>query len=46
MLEAVRHNPIYDGCATVLNVTGDMLAATLLSRGKIGKVNGEIRGGS
>jgi len=34
MLEAVKHNPIYDATATVLNVTGDMAAATLLSRGK------------
>ena len=33
MVEAVKHNPIYDACATVLNVTGDMAAATLLSRG-------------
>jgi len=33
MLEAVKHNPIYDATATVLNVTGDMAAATLLSRG-------------
>jgi Na+/H+-dicarboxylate symporter len=36
VLEAVRHNPIYDACATVLNVTGDMAAATMLSRGERG----------
>ncbi|MCJ7627641.1 MAG: dicarboxylate/amino acid:cation symporter [Longimicrobiales bacterium] len=34
MLEAVKQTPIYDACATVLNVTGDMAAATLLSRGE------------
>ncbi len=33
MLEPVKHNPIYDAIATVLNVTGDMVAATLLTRG-------------
>ena len=32
MLEAVKQSPVYDACATVLKVTGDMAAATLLSR--------------
>jgi Na+/H+-dicarboxylate symporter len=34
MVDAIKYTPIYDACATVLNVTGDMSAATLLSRGK------------
>jgi Na+/H+-dicarboxylate symporter len=32
MMEPVKHMPIYDAAATILNVTGDMGAATILSR--------------
>ncbi|MBT8398024.1 MAG: dicarboxylate/amino acid:cation symporter [Gemmatimonadetes bacterium] len=32
LLEVVKQNPVYDACATVLNVTGDMAAATILTR--------------
>jgi Na+/H+-dicarboxylate symporter len=32
MMEPVKHMPIFDGAATVLNVTGDMGAATILTR--------------
>jgi Na+/H+-dicarboxylate symporter len=31
MMEPVKHIPIYDAAATILNVTGDMGAATILS---------------
>jgi len=33
ILEPVKHTPIYDGMATIQNVTGDMGAATILTRG-------------
>ncbi len=41
VLEAVKHSPIYDAIATVLNVTGDLTAATILSRGGRGRGDGD-----
>jgi Na+/H+-dicarboxylate symporter len=37
LVDPVKHFPVYDAAATVLNVSGDMTAATLLTRGDRGK---------
>jgi Na+/H+-dicarboxylate symporter len=44
LVDPVKHFPVFDAAATALNVSGDMSAATILTRGDRGRGKDEVKG--